>query len=70
MYYEYWVDFYNDMDSILENRSGVVFADSLYEAFQTIASYYGEEIVNVEIREADEDACFECELDRETEVVE
>lgn len=66
MYFEYWVEYFNEIDNILDKSSGVVYADTYYEAVDNICVYYGDQqIVKLEIRATDDDTIYECEVNKE-----
>lgn len=46
-FWEYIIKIYNEVDSVEEERSGVVCGSDITEAMQGIYSHYGEDIINV-----------------------
>ena len=47
-YWEYALKIYNQAEGIEETRCGVLSADNVKEAMDTIYSYYGDEIFEIE----------------------
>ena len=62
MYYEYWVEYYNEIDEVTDKASGVVYAETYFEAASSIADYYGENnIEKLEFRSTEEGTVYEIE---------
>ena len=58
-WYEFWLNYYDDMSEMMVTAHGVMFAASTVELMETISGYYGDEsIVELQFKiiEVTEDA--------------
>ena len=44
-YWEYIIDYYNEIDNETQKRSGVIAAENMNEAIQSLIDFYGESAI-------------------------
>lgn len=66
-YWEYTIVYYNINDGQYDTRSGVVTAENITEAIETLNDFYGSDIVNIKTLRAVTDGVLEFDQEFETD---
>ena len=66
-YWEYTIVYYNMQDGQYDTRAGVVIAENMTEAIETLNDFYGDNIVDVKTLRAVTDGVLEFDQEFETD---